>query len=196
MLEHVEIEHKFLIDRSFDLAAFEACAKALGPKRVSAVKVRDTYYVVRGMPGHVMRHRKDNEIQQLSLKSVAADNERRLEVNLDLDQAAGDQLAAVEAFLAPMGILWRGVIEKNIHVFYFPDCEVVHYSASSGGRVVACVEFEAKDKLSEESALATIGKYEAAFGFAGPDRCHESLFELMFGDSIPESVHNHLNQVN
>lgn len=196
MLEHVEIEHKFLIDRSFDLAGFKSRAKALGPERTSAVDVRDTYYVIRGMPGHVLRHRKDNEIQQLSVKSVAQDNERRLEVNLDLDQAAGDQLAAVEAFLGPMGILWSGVIEKKIDVFYFPDCEVVHYSASSGDRSVACIEFEAKDNVSEEAALETISRYESAFGFSGPDRCHESLFEIMFGDSIPDSVHKHLNQLN
>jgi hypothetical protein len=56
MLEHVEIEHKFLIDGGFDLESFKACARRLKPQRISSVNVRDTYFVVRGIPGHVLRH--------------------------------------------------------------------------------------------------------------------------------------------
>ncbi|MEY4632211.1 MAG: hypothetical protein RIQ81_2331 [Pseudomonadota bacterium] len=193
MLEFVEIEHKFLVDASFDLDRFARCAKALKPDDEGQVDVRDSYYVINAMPGHVVRHRVDREIQQLSVKSVAPDNERRLEVNLELDQSGGDQQRAVEAFLAPMGILWRGTIEKKIHVFYFADCEVVHYEARAGGKSVACVEFEAKAKSGESAALEAIRRYEVAFGFADATRCRQSLFEIMFKDTMPAGVVRHLN---
>ena len=59
-------------------------------------------------------------------------------------QHAGDQAAAVEAFLARLGAVWYGDVTKDIEVWEFADCEVVHYRATGGGRTVDCVEFEAK----------------------------------------------------
>lgn len=193
MLEFVEIEHKFLVDGTFDLGDFSARARAMKPADEGQVDVRDTYYVVKAMPGHVIRHRVDREIQQLSVKSFAPDNERRLEVNLELDQGAGDQQRAVAAFLAPLGILWRGNIQKKILVFYFPECEVVHYEARSGDKTVACVEFEAITKSGEAAALDAIHRHEAAFGFDASRRCRQSLFEILFKDTMPASVARHLN---
>lgn len=208
MLKFQEIEHKYLVDEAFDLGAFEATAQRLKPVKSHRVKVRDTYYVVAGLPGHILRHRIDSELQQLSVKSLAADNECRTEVNLDLGHHRGDQSAAVQAFIQPMDLLWSGSIEKNINVFYFSGCEVVHYTAVAKAgldtglkarRTVHCVEFEAimepgqLPEVTREGALAAISVYEKAFGFQPDSRCRQSLFELLFADSLPENVSNFMN---
>jgi hypothetical protein len=184
-----EIEHKYLVDGSFDLRAFEAVAHRLKPRKSSRLTVTDTYHVVEAMPGHVIRHRIDQELQQLTLKSTGPDNECRTEVNLDLGLLRGNQAGSVEAFIQPMRPLWSGSIEKKIYVFYFDECEVVHYSACSGsGKVVHCVEFEALSKDTTEQALSVISRFEAAFGFDPGQRCNQSLFELLFTDDLPEGV--------
>ena len=184
-----EIEHKYLVDARFDLSAFEAVARRLNPRKSSRLTVTDTYHVVEAMPGHVVRHRIDHELQQLTLKSTGVDNECRTEVNLDLGLHRGNQSAAVDAFLQPMRPLWSGSIEKKIFVFYFDQCEVVHYVARSGaGKTVYSVEFEALAKETTEQALAVIAEYEKAFGFDPAQRCHSSLFELLFAEVLPDGV--------
>ena len=194
MLKYQEIEHKYLVDAAYDLAEFEAVARRLNPVQSKSLKVTDTYYVVHTMPNHVIRHRIDNELQQLTIKSTGTDNECRTEVNLELDLRAGNQAAAIEAFLKPLDVLWSGSIEKNILVFYFDECEVVHYSARSGeGKTVHCVEFEATKKSSREDALAIISHYETAFGFRPDGRSNHSLFELLFAGSIPDKVRKLMN---
>ena len=194
MLKYQEIEHKYLVDAAYDLAAFAAVARQLKPAQSKSLKVTDTYYVVQAMPNHVVRHRIDNELQQLTIKSTGADNECRTEVNLNLDLRAGNQTAEIEAFLQPLNVLWAGSIEKNILVFYFDDCEVVHYSARSGdGKTVQCVEFEATKKASREEALSTIGHFEVLFGFHSERRSSQSLFELLFAESLPDNVRKFMN---
>ncbi len=194
MLKYLEIEHKYLVDAAYDLDAFEAMARRLEPAHSNQLKVDDTYYVVQAMPNHVIRHRIDKELQQLTIKSTGTDNECRTEVNLDLDLKVGNQAAAIEAFLQPLNVLWSGNIEKNILVFYFDECEVVHYSARSGdGKTVHCVEFEATKKSSREDALAIISHYETAFGFRPDGRSNHSLFELLFAGSIPDKVRKLMN---
>lgn len=185
----VEIEHKYLVNGDFDLEAFRQCARALGPIDSTELLVTDTYHVASAVPGHVIRHRIDNELQQLTIKSSGGGTELRTEVNLELDLQAGDQAAVVKAFLEPMGLLWSGMIEKNIVVFYFPNCEVVYYRASSDrGQTHHCVEFEAKNPTSLEQGLAVIAQFEAAFGFSSEQRCPKSLFELMFEREISPQV--------
>ena len=194
MLKYQEIEHKYLVDAAYDLAEFEAVARRLNPVQSKSLKVTDTYYVVHTMPNHVIRHRIDNELQQLTIKSTGTDNECRTEVNLELDLRAGNQAAAIEAFLKPLDVLWSGSIEKNILVFYFDECEVVHYSARSGdGKTVYCVEFEATKKSTREDAVATIGHFEALFGFHPERRSRQSLFELLFAESLPDNVLKFMN---
>lgn len=189
-----EIEHKYLVDTGYDLGAFEATAKRLKPHKSSCLSVTDTYYVVEALPGHVVRHRIDAELQQLTIKSTGKDNECRTEVNLDLGLHRGNQAGAVEAFLQPLCPLWSGSIEKKIFVFYFDECEVVHYTARSGsGNVVHCVEFEALAKETTEEALAVIAKFEKAFGFDSKSRCGRSLFELLFASDLPENVRKFMN---
>lgn len=187
--DFLEIEHKFLVGAEFDPAAFRRAALALGPTRTTELRVEDTYFVTALDPGLVFRYRTDAERQELTLKSRGeGDAEVRTEINLRLDPAVGDQRAAVEALLAPFRIAWQGTIEKDILVFYYPDCEVVHYRAASGGRELRCVEFEATGGADVAASLAVLERYEARFGFAGATRVRESLFELLLMPQMPASL--------
>lgn len=190
--QHLEIEHKFLVGPDFDVAGFRAAALSLCPQRTTCLPVKDTYFVTAGEPGLIFRHRVDTERQELTIKSRGpfdqrraspADTEVRVEVNLALDQDAGDQEAAVRAFLAPLKIRWQGSLRKEIQVFYYPDCEVVYYAATAR-RTLRCVEFEATDHGGDVvAARDTLRRYEAYLGFAERRRTRASLFDLLL---LPE----------
>lgn len=182
-----EIEHKFVVDAAFDLDTFRMRADALGPARRTRLEVRDRYFLTEDGRArrYVLRHRFDDELHQLTLKSLTRDAEVRDEINLDLGHHAGDQAAQVDALVARMGVVWTGDIVKHIDVWHFPDCEVVHYVASSEGREVCCVEFEALGQASIEDALAVIARYERATGFDAHARTHGSLVDLLFPGVLP-----------
>lgn len=179
-----EIEHKFVVGEAFDLVRFRATVGALvpGPIRTFALRVRDRYFLTGHGRAHryVIRHRYDDELHHLTVKSLAPDPEVRDEINLDLGQHAGDQAAVVDALVARLGATWRGDVLKDIKVWEFADCEVVHYRASGGGRVVHCVEFEAKHAATVDEALAVLGRYERETGFANETRSMASLVDLLF----------------
>ena len=177
-----EIEHKYVLGDEFDLPRFRERLAALGPARTHAIRVRDRYYLTEGGPGRrfMIRHRFDPELQHLTIKTLGADTEVRDEVNLDLGQHAGDQTAQVEAFLARLGVRWSGTVQKDVDVWYFADCEVVHYLASTGARSIRCVEFEATRGDSLAEALAIVDAFERATGFHGLVRSRVSLPQLLF----------------
>lgn len=181
-MRFTEIEHKFVVDAGFDLAAFRRALEALEPQRTDALQVRDRYFLTAdGRARHyILRHRFDRELHQLTIKSLASDPEVRDEINLDLGHHKGDQAAQVDAFTARMGVTWRGELQKVLDVWYFADCEVVHYVATSGGRTVRCVEFEAVRQASKPDALAVIARYEQATGFEAAARSRQSLVDLLF----------------
>lgn len=174
-----EIEHKYVVDEGFDLAAFRRVWERQGPLSTTSLAVRDVYYATH-RPGYIYRHRYDRELQHLSVKSLEEDSEVRLEVNLDLGQHRGDQQATVEAFMATLGIVWRGEIAKQIEVFYFPDCEVVYYEATAGGRVVHCVELEAVGTRSVAEAREILERYARLAGFDPRNRTTQTLVEILF----------------
>ncbi|RMH23075.1 MAG: hypothetical protein D6696_01735 [Acidobacteria bacterium] len=175
-----EIEHKFVVGDGFDLAAFRRRVTALGPRRTATLDTRDVYYRIAGRPHHVFRHRYDPQLQHLSVKSVGGDGEERLEVNLDLGAHRGDQSAAVEAFMATLGVAWRGVIHKRTELFEFADCEVVFYRAQGAGRRVCCVEVEAIGAGSLDQARAVLERYEQALDLAGRRRSRRPLVALLY----------------
>ena len=177
-----EIEHKYVVGDAFDLPRFRDALAALGPDRTSAIRVRDRYYLIDGSLERrfVIRHRFDAELHHLTIKSLETDTEIRDEINLDLGQHAGDQAAQVEAFLARVGIQWSGTVYKDVDVWYFPDCEVVHYLASTDARSVRCVEFEATRRESLSDALAIVDRFERATGFDRLARSRLSLPQLLF----------------
>ena len=183
-----EIEHKFVVDSHFDEQRFLADLKNLAPTRTDRISVRDTYFVLQKERKHVVRHRFDNQIQQLTIKSVEGDAAVRTEINLPIDQSKGDQKNVVEAFMNTLGCSWSGEIRKDIEVAYFPDCEVVFYRAVGRSKTVHCVEFEAISPKSVDAGLATLDKYEEALGFAGRQRELKSLFELLLLEDAPAEV--------
>ncbi|WP_295430753.1 hypothetical protein [uncultured Thiodictyon sp.] len=186
VMRFTEIEHKFLVSEQFDVAAFRGLVQALDPPplRRFTLRVLDRYFLTEhGRANrYVIRHRYDAVLQHLTVKALAADPEVRTEINLDLGQHAGDQSAAVDAFVQQLGATWRGDITKDIEVWEFPQCEIVRYQARSGNRSVHCVEFEAVHTASLEEALAVLERFERATGFADATRTLESLVDLLFPD--------------
>ena len=185
-MRFTEIEHKFVLDAGFDLAAFRRALEALGPERTDTLEVRDRYFLTGdGRARHyILRHRFDRELHHLTIKSLASDPEVRDEINLDLGHHKGDQGAAVDAFAGRMGVVWSGELQKALDVWYFADCEVVHYVATSGDRTVRCVEFEAIRQASVPDALAVIARYEHATGFDPVTRSRLSLVDLLFPGAL------------
>ncbi len=181
-LRFKEIEHKYVVEEPFDLPRFRAMVTALGPIRTGAIRVEDCYYLTEGGGARrfLVRHRYDDELHHLTLKTLEADTEVRAEVNLDLGHHAGNQDAQVEAFMERLGVTWSGTLSKELEVWYFPDCEVVCYQASTPSRSVRCVEFEATRKDSLADALAIVERYERATGFEGASRSRLSLPEILF----------------
>lgn len=183
-LRFKEIEHKYIVDEQFDLPRFREAVAALGPTRTGRIRVRDRYYLTEGGGARrfLVRHRFDTEIHHLTVKAIERDPEVRVEVNLDLGHHAGNQDAQVDAFMDRLGVLWSGTLHKELDVWYFPDCEVVYYQASTPSRSVRCVEFEATRKDSLVDALAILERFERATGFAGASRSRLSLPQILFPD--------------
>jgi len=86
----------------------------------------------------------------------------------------------VDAFVAAQGIVWQGTLWKDLEVWHFPDCEVVHYVATTDNRQVHCVEFEATTRTTLEEALSVVARYEQATGFATAVRTPASLVDLVW----------------
>ena len=181
-LQFKEIEHKFIVDEQFDLLRFRQAVEALGPIRTSTMAVEDRYFLTESGRARrfLMRHRYDAELHHLTIKSLESDTEVRVEVNLDLGHQAGQQASQVDAFMNLLGVAWSGSLRKELEVWYFADCEVVYYQASTPSRSVRCVEFEARRKNTLEEALATVERFERATGFLGAARSRLSLPQILF----------------
>lgn len=176
--EFKEFEHKYLVDESANIAVIFDRLRALGGGKEKSLEVIDTYYFSSMNPGFVYRHRKDREIQQLTVKSYGGDTRDRTEINLHLinDESQAD---AIKVFMQTLGSYQNYEIRKNIQVIDFPDCECVYYSATLGDKTIQCFEFEALGAKSLETALVTINRYESVAGFNPVNRCEISLFELL-----------------
>jgi hypothetical protein len=183
-LRFTEIEHKYVLDATFDAEAFRRAVTALGPTRHSALRVRDRYFLTEAgaRQGFILRHRHDRELHELTLKTFGADAQVRGEVNVALKPV--DQDSVVDAFADAQGVVWRGDLWKTLDVWYFADCEVVYYVAEAERRRVRCVEFEAIGAATLEDALQTVARYEHATGFAGATRTPASLVELMWPGAL------------
>lgn len=175
-----EIEHKFVVDEDFDREEFRESLAALKPARHARIRVKDRYFLTEAgcARAFVMRHRFDSELHELTFKSLGSDSEVRDEINLKLE--AGDQQDRVDAFMAAQGIVWQGSLSKELEVWHFDDCEVVHYTATTDGRTVSCVEFEATRKPSLDDALAVVKKYEQATGLVEAFRTRTPLLYLLW----------------
>lgn len=179
-LQFKEIEHKFIVPASFDLGRFRATLEAMCPTRHEVLRVRDRYFITEAgqSRGFVLRHRHDRELHELTLKTVVGDAEVRDEMNLKMRPE--DQDDVVDAFVAAQGIVWQGALWKDLEVWHFADCEVVHYVATADDQTVHCVEFEATTKTTLEEALSVVARYEKATGFADAVRTPASLVDLVW----------------
>lgn len=179
-LRFKEIEHKFIVSETFDLGTFRTALETMAPARHEVLRVRDRYFITQAgqARGFILRHRHDRELHELTLKTVVGDAEVRDEVNLAL--RPDDQDAAVDAFVRAQGVVWSGTLWKDLEVWHFADCEVVHYVATADAMKMHCVEFEATEKASLEGALAVMARYEMATGFTGATRTPASLVDLMW----------------
>lgn len=184
----IEIEHKFIVPNGYDRSQFLKIAQGLSASRIEEISVKDTYYVLNGRSSHVFRHRFDQEIQQLTVKSVGSSTFERLEVNLDLLGDGVDQTANIQAFLNVFGIAWKATLTKDIGVAYFDDCEVVHYRAAAGKRAIECVEFEAIGFSNGPEALPTLHHYEKSFGLSACPAENQSLFHLLLLVDAPPEI--------
>ena len=180
----LEIEHKFLVGDGFALDTFLNACRQLNPEREKALQVTDTYYLPGEGAKHIYRHRIDAEIQQLTIKSRGGDNEVRTEINLNLGPVPSQE-AEVRAWMRAVGAGEGQSIVKDIHVFDFPDCEIVYYEARRGDRCVCCVEFEAKYAATESAGLEILEQYEAALGFDAQPREKTNLYDLLIGSTQP-----------
>ena len=185
-MDFLEIEHKFVLPENWCLDSFTELVKSFNPQHSNEIAVEDRYYVVKALAGHVYRHRIDDEIQHLTVKSLEQDSAVRLEVNLDLGLHKGDQAAAVDAFLKPLGLLWKGVLHKQVRVFYFADAEIVHYKARYKDQTISCVEIEAKKAADIDSALAIIDSYTDRLNLDRSYRSDQSLFHLLLASDMPK----------
>ena len=79
-LRFKEIEHKFVVDDGFDLERFGAVLETLNPTRTTSLQVLDTYYLLRGSRTgrFVIRHRFDEELHHLTVKTLETDTEVRI----------------------------------------------------------------------------------------------------------------------
>ncbi len=171
------------MSEDFNIDAFDSKVKSLSPSSYKYVDVVDTYFVLESTKGHVYRHRCDKEIQQLSLKSISKDPAVRKEVNLNL--SGSSQLSSVRRFLEAGNILFEGSINKSVYVYEFPDVEIVFYKASNNNKLVCCIEIEAKNPHSIESAKAIIESYERKIGLDSKQREKSSLFDLLLAEQLP-----------
>jgi adenylate cyclase class IV len=186
-MKFTEIEHKFLLDSNFSETNFFSSIDRLSPTSEKKLDVRDCYYVLDDKT-YIYRHRFDREIQQLTVKSVSIDSEIRTEINIPIDQTAGDQSEAIGHFMESFGPIWSCTIQKSINVYYFDDCEIVYYRAVGGGRNVACIEIEARHPLTSADGLRVISKYELELGLDAKTREKRSLIELLHFDQMPKKI--------
>lgn len=178
-LKFVEIEHKFILPRRYNQAAFLRRVRSLKPQRHYQIDVTDRYYLLKNMPGAIVRHRFDQKLHHLTIKNLGDDPECRKEVNLELCHCDDMQQDAVEAFLDSFGILWQGQLKKKVQVFYFDDAEIVLYRATAGRKAVSCIEVEATRYRSRQQAIKVIEKYETSLGLDQLTRSPQTLFELL-----------------
>jgi adenylate cyclase class IV len=187
-LQFLEIEHKFIIGPDVDLGPLLEGLRLRGPEKSIQTDVQDTYFLVEHAPHAIYRHRIDSYLQQLTVKSLGSDNEIRLEVNLHLDPLRGNQIEGIQAFLAPLGVLWQGTLRKEVQAFYFADAEVVIYRAQYEQREICCLEIEARAAHSIKEAQEVLSSWEKLMGLDPAGRSHASLLELLVLPSLSPAL--------
>ena len=182
-LRHIEVEHKYVVGPTFDAGKLRTRLRGLKCLKDFSVQVRDDYYWSPKFPAAILRHRFDEQLQQLTLKTKGLAADARTEINLSLNHSGGDQRDGVAQFLGNLTPFQKVTVQKAVTIFLFSDCEVCFYEAKCGRRKIRCVEFEAIRKTTLKAARDVIKKYEDVAGFARMPKEGRSLFELLV---VPE----------
>jgi adenylate cyclase class IV len=178
----LEIEHKFIVEKNFKVDAFLKKVRALNPYVEKKLTVTDTYFEHKKKSSVIVRHRLDKEQEQFTIKDKTRDNEIRREINIELPKVQRtNQLDKIKVFLDMLDLKPKGIIEKKIHVFHFPKCEIVFYEGLEKlkKKKVNCIEFEAHGYKSKNEALKIIQNFEEMLGFEAKKRCKKSLYDLL-----------------
>ncbi|MFC3909734.1 hypothetical protein ACFORL_11700 [Legionella dresdenensis] len=186
MVKFVEVEHKFCFSDEQSLKSQEAAIMQLHPLQDYEVDVAERYFIIDGLRNFVVRHKVDDDKQSLTLKAfeLGKDAETRMEIDIPLAQEKGDQLPAVEKFLAVFGDYEEYRLTKHLKVFNFAEAEVVLYQAACEDREVYVMEIESC-KARKKQALQHIKQFEQQLGLDASKRETRCLFELLF---FPEAV--------
>ena len=180
----IEIEHKYIVSET-ELLDYVAALIQLVPERSYQMDVEDCYFIPSTPNGYIYRYRHDEELNQLTVKSLECDTEVRLEIDLDLKRESSS-MDRVEPFLQTLGIYPEIKILKSLDVFYFSDCEVVCYKARTKAKEVCCLEIEARKGSfrDREAALAAISRYENLLKVDPSRRSKRSLFEILHAQQL------------
>jgi adenylate cyclase class IV len=185
----LEIEHKFIVSEDFETESFFERLRQQGCEKEFSTEVVDTYYFCQANKDFILRHRKDDRIEQLSYKSMGIDSEIRTEINLNLEMGKNPE-SMIREFCQKMGLTESARLLKSVRVFEFSDVEIVHYIARLGEKKIRCVEFESTNHSSPEAAKKTIRNYESNLGFDDLKRENQSLFELLVRPFVAKTGSN------
>lgn len=187
-MKHKEIERKYIADKFISRTDLVNRVLSLGPVQCKTHQVHDHYFLVKTLEKAVFRYRHDDELSQLTVKSIEKTPTVRTEINLDLSKQMPNALEDVAAFMSMFDLEWSGSLTKDLWVAYFDDCEIVYYVASTPKRTVSCIEIEAKDAHSLEEGLGILEKYEKKLGFSANLAEARTLFEILFQGEVPDSI--------
>lgn len=179
----LEVEYKFVLPDEATFEHFCSLITTMSPSRHSHVSTTDTYYVLDSNPGFIYRHRFDQELQQLTVKSLTQDPSVRMEVNLEL-KTDGNQGDAVQNFLQTFGIKAQSSLTKDLYVFYFPNIEIALYRARAGQRELLCLEIEVTNFDDISSGKNELNKWCQKIGVNSEARETRSLFEILLLPSL------------
>jgi predicted adenylyl cyclase CyaB len=184
--EFMEVETKYAAD---DIARmkFKTLMTALGARRFLYVEGRDRYYVREN--SDFLRYRmpaisggdKRSELT-FKKKSIRANNNIRLEVNLRVDANNAD---TVDAFCQGLGYEFNFSIVKFCDIYYFDRVNVVYYTVCDDetDKMQSFIEIEANENefASTAEAWDAVSEYEkklAPLGITAQHRLKKSLFEI------------------
>jgi hypothetical protein len=182
--KYLEFEHKYLISED-EFVDYLRLIAELKPDKSYQVSVTDWYFLTALQPDFIYRYRRDKDYNQLTVKSLQKDSECRLEVNLNL-AGQEDCLDEVRAFLSPLSLAFEGCVKKDVHVFYFEDCECVCYRAKFKGTEVLCLELEVRHPENHREPRDVLSRYERKLGLDSATRCPKSLFQLLIEPLLAE----------
>jgi adenylate cyclase class IV len=182
-MQFKEIEIKFDAEK-IKREAFLEIIETLPIRKKMNVSSYDTYFV--NNTGDFIRYRWTDDKGELTIKrkTIKANNNDRIEVNLPT--AGGSEFPTIEAFCSLLGYKLNFEIFKTCSIFWVDKVVLVYYVVFDKelNELRRFIEIEADEDLeweSEEKAWAEVLKYEKIFealDITPQNRLRKSLFEI------------------